>query len=76
MTKIISVSDEAYGQLQEIKKEHESFSKVILRVMEKEKRKPLMAFFGKWPGPTKELDQIKKQLEEDRQHFSMKEIQF
>ena len=46
MTKVISISDDAYALLQRVKVENESFTKVILRVAEKEKQKPLASFFG------------------------------
>ena len=46
MTKVISISDDAYELLQSVKGENESFTKVILRVAEKEKQKPLASFFG------------------------------
>ena len=46
MTKVISISDDAYEQLEHLKAENESFTKVILRVTEKIKQKPLATFFG------------------------------
>ena len=46
MTKVISISDDAYALLQKVKVENESFTKVILRVAEKVKQKPLAYFFG------------------------------
>lgn len=45
MTRIISISDGAYELLEKLKGEDESFTKVILRVAEKEKPK-LSSFFG------------------------------
>ena len=76
MTKIISISDQAYEELKKIKAEDESFTKVILRVAEKEKRKPLMAFFGKWPGPKEELGLIQKDIQEGRKRFKTRDIRF
>jgi len=66
MTKIISLSDEAYGKLKNMKKTGESFSKVVLRISEKEEKKPLMTFFGAWSGNKKELEDFKKSVVEDR----------
>ena len=38
--------------------------------------KPLLDFFGKWPGDKKELDAIKKTLARDRKSFNTKEVSF
>lgn len=64
MTKIISLSDEAYEKLKNMKEAKESFSKVVVRLSEKEEKKPLMAFFGAWAGDKKELDDFKKSDED------------
>lgn len=76
MTKIISLSDVAYDKLKEIKIETESFSKVILRIVEKEKRRPLTDFWGKWPGNKEELKRISKHLYRERKAFKTREIKF
>ncbi len=49
MTKLISISDEAYEQLYHLKHKGDSFTKVILRFTEKEKRRPLTDFWGALP---------------------------
>lgn len=49
MTKVISISDDAYERLQKAKEEKESFSRVILRVVEEKKRRSLTEFFGALP---------------------------
>ncbi|MBI2669319.1 antitoxin VapB family protein [Candidatus Woesearchaeota archaeon] len=76
MTKVISISDQAYGELSGIKNTGESFSGVILRVVQKEKRKSLLDFFGKWPGSKTELDSIKKELEAARRTFKTRDVAF
>ncbi|MEM4310952.1 MAG: antitoxin VapB family protein [Nitrososphaerales archaeon] len=50
MTKVISLSDKAYESLKKIKGEGESFSDVVMRLIEKERAKPLTEFAGKWVG--------------------------
>ena len=76
MTKLISLSDEAYGKLKNMKESEESFSKVVLRLSEKEEKKPLMAFFGAWAGDKKELEDFKKSVVEDRKKFRLREVAF
>ncbi len=76
MTKVISISDEAYNGLTHLKSTGESFSRVIMRVVHKEQKKSLLDFFGKWPGPKEELDKISKELERERRSFSTREVKF
>ena len=76
MTKIISLSDEIYEELSQLKQENESFTKLLKRFIEERKRRPLMDFFGKWPGDSKEIDSIKDVLRERRKTFKTKEISF
>ena len=65
MTKVISLSDEAYADLKNMKKSGESFSDVVLRMSKTEKR-PLSDFFGKWPGTKEEISSIEKEISETR----------
>ena len=74
MTKVISLSDEAYDELKKLKKGDESFSDVVIKVVRKEK-KPLTDFFGKWPEP-KELDRIEKELVRERKRAKMRDADF
>ncbi len=74
MTRVISLSDEAYDELKKLKKEGDSFSDVVLKVTRKEK-KPLTEFFGKWPEP-KELNRIEKELEEERKRAKTRDVEF
>ena len=75
MTKVISLSDDAYEDLSKLKKEGESFSDVVIRLSKKEK-KPLIEFFGKWAGPKEELDQIEKEIYETRKKAKMRDVEF
>ena len=76
MVKVISLSEVAYKELKEKKKEEESFSDVVLRLIEKNKRTNLLDFFGKWPGDKKELDKIEKMIYNDRKKFKTREVKF
>ncbi len=74
MTKVISLSDEAYDELKRLKKEGESFSEVVMKIARKE-RKPLSAFLGRWPVPG-ELDRIEKELKKERKNAKMRDVEF
>jgi len=74
MTRVISLSDEAYEELRKLKKDRESFSDVVIKITSKEK-KPLTDFFGKWPEP-KELNRIEKELETERKKAKMRAVDF
>ena len=76
MTKVISISDEAYDTLKGLKIEDESFTRVILRLGEGREKQSLLDFFGAWPGDKKELDTIKKELKKERKTFKTREVAF
>lgn len=75
MTRVISLSDEAYGRLKAAKIEGESFSGVVNRLASLEK-KDIMDFAGKWPGGNEELDKIEKIVYEDRKKFKLRKVEF
>lgn len=75
MTKVISLSDEAYSELTKLKKEGESFSDIVLELTRKEK-KPLSYFFGKWPGPKEELNNLEKEIKEMHRKTKMRDVEF
>ncbi|MEM2135472.1 MAG: antitoxin VapB family protein [Candidatus Freyarchaeota archaeon] len=56
--KTITISEEAYNSLAALKRENESFTEVILRVVSELNRKPLTWFAGEWSGDKSELDEI------------------
>jgi len=76
MTRVISLSDEAYIELKKRKEENESFSDVVLRIVKHEKKKNLSKFFGAWSGPKEELDRIEKMIYEDRKKTKMRDVKF
>ena len=76
MTKVISLSNEAYERMKAAKKPGESFSDVVIKVIGRTKKKPLSDFLGKWAGSEEEFEKIKKTLEEDRKKFKLREVNF
>ena len=74
MTKVISLSNQAYQEMKALKQKDESFSDVVLRLANKMRKRPLMDFFGKWPGSKEELNEIKKMLEKDRKNAKLRDV--
>lgn len=74
MTRVISLSDEAYEELRKLKRGGESFSDVVIKITKKE-RKPLTSFFGAWPDK-KEVDRIEKELEKERKRAKIRDVEF
>ena len=73
MVKVISLSDEAYGKLKMIKRDM-SFSEVIVDLVEKKKKKPLMDFAGVWFK--EEGEKIKNSVRENRKKQKMRSVEF
>ena len=65
MTKVVSLSNEAYQTLKQLKKSGESFSDVVLRVAGERKKKSLLEFSGKWAGD--DIDEVFLQVKKDRE---------
>ncbi len=76
MTKIVSLSNIAYNELKLLKRSGDSFSDVVIKLVDKTKKKSLLDFFGKWPGDEKEIKEIKKKLEQERKNFKTREVTF
>ncbi|MBI5398966.1 antitoxin VapB family protein [Candidatus Woesearchaeota archaeon] len=75
MTKVISLSDEAYDEMKSAKHKGESFSDVVIRVVGKSRRS-LADFCGGWPGSDDEAKSIAKTLEADRKRFKARQADF
>jgi len=63
MTKVISISDDAYDNLSSLKNEN-SFSEVILMLTKNSKKNSLMKFAGKLDNS--EWEKISKDLKKER----------
>ena len=73
MTKVVSLSDEAYNTLKHLKHGDESFSEVVLRVTSDEKRKKFMSMAGVWKDD-KEIEKIFKEVGEERKKAKMRDV--
>jgi len=74
MTKVISLSNEAYQTLKDSKKTGESFSDVVLRIAKKKKKKSLLEFSGKWVGD--DIDKVFVQIMKDREQATSRKVDF
>ena len=72
MTKVISLSNEAYQTLKKLKNSGESFSDVVLRVAGERKKKSLLEFSGKWAGD--DIDEVFLQVKKDREQSASRHI--
>lgn len=76
MVKVISLSNKAYSTLKALKRGDDSFSDVVLKIAEKEKKPSIMDLAGKWPLSDEETEKIKKEIARSRKHFKLREVQF
>ena len=72
MTKVISISDDAYYALTELKEGKDSFSKVVLRIVKKVKKVSILEFTGKWKGSKDELDKLFLEIKEERKKTKLR----
>ncbi|BAJ50416.1 hypothetical protein CSUB_C0556 [Candidatus Caldarchaeum subterraneum] len=72
MTKVISLSDEAYAALKRIKREGESFSDVVLRLVGQAKYRPLSEFAGRWAGD--DIDKVFEEILRERERAESREV--
>lgn len=73
MVKVISLSNEAYEKLKELKGEG-SFSEVVLELTENKKKKNIMELAGVWINEADEWEEIKKKIYGDRKKFKLREV--
>lgn len=72
MTKVISLSNEAYQTLKNSKKPGESFSDVVIRVVGEKKKKSILEFAGTWEGG--DIDEVLAKLMKDREHSRSRQV--
>ncbi len=75
MTKVISLSDEAYGRLKILKKEGESFSGVVLRTTAGKQAEEILKLAGAWKGDKKECDRIFKEVDAARHNRKLRRFE-
>ncbi len=75
MSKVISLSDQAYLALSALKKSGESFSDTVLAIT-KERQQEILSFAGKWQGPPKEADRIFAEIHKNRSSSRARDVKF
>jgi predicted CopG family antitoxin len=73
MTKVISISDDAYNKLSNIKGPKESFSEIVITLTEKERILRLKKLSGVWKND-KEIKKRFNIINEDRKNFKMRDL--
>jgi predicted CopG family antitoxin len=73
MTKVISLSDKAYGTLKKHKRKNESFSDVVLRLSAEEKSESILRFSGAWKGD--DVDEVFATIMKDRELSKSRRIE-
>ena len=71
--KTVSLSEEAYEKLRRVKKEGESFSQVILRLIERDANAGILDFAGAFEEGSKEWETIEKEIYKRRKDKSRME---
>lgn len=72
MTKVISLSNEAYQTLKNSKRPGESFSDVVLRIAKPTKKKSLLEFSGTWVGD--DADKVLAEIMKDRERLTSRKV--
>lgn len=72
MSKLVSLSDDAYGKLLKMKKGKESFSRVVLRLAEGKRKRSILRFAGIWKED-KEIGKTFNKIMNERRKFVYKE---
>ena len=74
LTKVISLSEKAYGTLKKLKRGKESFSDVVLRLSSREEKKSILDLAGTWQGS--DLDQVFSTVEKERNRSGSRKVEF
>ena len=73
MTKVISLSEKAYGTLKKRKRPNESFSDVVMRLTSQEHKKSILEFAGTWQGS--DIDEIFSKVMKDRERSASRKVE-
>ena len=74
VTKVISLSEDAYKALKRRKGKGESFSDVVIKVTEQKESKSILEFAGTWVG--NDVDKIAQQIRREREVVRSREHKF
>lgn len=74
MTKVISLSEEAYKELKKRKGRGESFSDTVIRITKDKRAVSISEFAGSWVGD--DADEVARQIMREREMASGREQEF
>ena len=72
MTKVISLSNEAYGELKKRKAQGESFSDVVLKIVKGKRSESILELAGTWAGG--DADEVLARLSKQRSGAKSREF--
>lgn len=72
MSKLVSLSDRAYGILRKMKKGNESFSDVVVKMADNTRKKSILRYAGLWKDD-KETDKVFRRVLKERHKAAYKE---
>jgi predicted CopG family antitoxin len=72
LTKVISLSERAYGTLKKLKRPNESFSDLVLRMAGHGERKSILEFAGAWKG--NDIEEVFSQIMKQRERSASRRI--
>jgi len=75
MTKVISLSDDAYADLAALKSKNESFSEIVREIAQEVKKKRLLSLAGAWKDAP-EMDNIFKKILNERKLNKERRVEF
>lgn len=73
MVKVISLSDEAYRILKELKGNSKSFSDVVIEIAPQKKKRNIMEFAGAFKENADEWERIEKELYAERKRAKLRD---
>jgi predicted CopG family antitoxin len=75
-SKTITITEDVYKILKELKGPDESFSELLLRLANQVNGQKLEKFFGAWDIDDEEITTINQQIESARKHHSVQTVKF
>jgi predicted CopG family antitoxin len=73
MTKVISLSEKAYGTLKKLKRSNESFSDLVLRIAGVDEKRSILEFAGTWKGS--DIETVFSEVLKDRERSSSRRFE-
>ncbi|MHA1647518.1 MAG: antitoxin VapB family protein [Promethearchaeota archaeon] len=76
VSKTLTITEEVYHILKEIKRENESFSNLLRRLAMEVNGQKLDAFFGKWEMNDQEYKDIQDQINSQKIQYNADKVKF